>query len=339
MSRFRYILKRLLLMIPVVIFGTSVTFIILYAGPIDPATVILGQTATPAQRAALRAQLGLNQPLWGQYIDFLVNMLTLDLGQSWVIQPETGAYEVILNFLPRTVWMGLWAVTLPIFVGIPLGFYAGMNPNTFRDYFASFGGIVWRSMPRFWLAVILMVGLSRSEAILFGFNWTGFIVESNVVGPPPLNNLTDPHSLLVAIKMVLPAAIVLGNSSMGNEMRVGRTAFLEVKNSNYVEMARAKGVPGRSIVWKHIFRNALMPLVPLITAEAVLIIAGSVLIETVFGINGIGWLFFQSMIQGDIPLAGALMFFFIIIIVGMNLVQDILYTIIDPRVSMEEANP
>ena len=335
MSRLSYLFKRLLLMVPVVVFGTSVTFIILYAGPIDPAIQILGQQSTAAERAEVRAQLGLNQPLWEQYFDFLVDMLTLDLGQSWVIQPDTGSYEVIMNFLPRTVWMGLWAVTLPIFIGIPLGFYAGMHPNTFRDYFASFGGIVWRSMPKFWLAVIFMMILSRSESMLFGFNWTGFIVKSNVVGPPPLNNLTDPHQLLVAIKMVLPAAIVLGNGSMGNEMRVGRTAYLEVKNSNYVEMARAKGVSGRSIVWKHIFRNALMPLVPLITAEAVLIVAGSVLIETVFGINGIGWLFFQSMVQGDIPLAGALMYFFIILIVGMNIVQDILYTIIDPRVSLE----
>lgn len=335
MSRFTYILKRLLLMVPVVVFGTSLTFIFLYAGPIDPATQILGQGATAAERAQLRAQLGLNQPLWGQYAEFLVNMFTLDLGESWVIQPDTGAFEVIMNFLPRTVWMGLWAVTLPIFVGIPLGFYAGMNPNTFRDYFASFGGIVWRSMPRFWLAVILMVVLSRSEAVLFGFDWQNFWVTANVVGPPPLNDLTDPHKLAVAIKMVLPAAFVLGNSSLGNEMRVGRTAYLEVKNSNYVEMARAKGVSGRSLVWKHIFRNALMPLVPLITAEAVLVIAGSVLVETVFGINGIGWLFFQSMIQGDIPLAAALMYMFILVIVGMNLVQDILYTIIDPRVSLE----
>lgn len=335
MSRFTYILKRILLMIPVVVFGTSVTFIILYAGPIDPATQILGETATGAERAQVRAQLGLDQPLWGQYIDFLVDMATLNFGDSWVIQADTDALTVIMNFLPRTVWMGLWAVTLPIFVGIPLGFYAGMNPNTFRDYFASFGGIVWRSMPRFWLAVILMMILSRSETVLFGFDWKNWLVTANVVGPPPLGNLTDPHELAVAIKMVLPAAFVLGNSSMGNEMRVGRTAYLEVKNSNYVEMARAKGVPGRSLVWKHIFRNALMPLVPLITAEAVLVIAGSVLVETVFGINGIGWLFFQAMVQGDIPLTGALMYMFILIIVGMNLVQDILYTIIDPRVSLE----
>ncbi|MFW5920102.1 MAG: ABC transporter permease, partial [Halanaeroarchaeum sp.] len=163
MSRFTYILKRILLMIPVVVFGTSVTFIILYAGPIDPATQILGETATGAERAQVRAQLGLDQPLWGQYIDFLVDMATLNFGDSWVIQADTDALTVIMNFLPRTVWMGLWAVTLPIFVGIPLGFYAGMNPNTFRDYFASFGGIVWRSMPRFWLAVILMMILSRSE--------------------------------------------------------------------------------------------------------------------------------------------------------------------------------
>jgi peptide/nickel transport system permease protein len=122
---------------------------------------------------------------------------------------------------------------------------------------------------------------------------------------------------------------------MGNEMRIGRTAILETKNANYVEMAKAKGVPGRLVVWKHMFRNALIPLVPVITGEAFLLLGGSVLVETVFAINGLGYLFFQATINGDVPLVGSLMFLFILLSVGINILQDFLYTVIDPRVGYD----
>ncbi|MFC7044054.1 ABC transporter permease [Halobacteriaceae archaeon GCM10025711] len=335
MTRWAYFAKRLVLSIPVIVFGTSLTFIILFAGPIDPASAILGPEGDPSQINAIREQLGLNQPLWQQYLDFMVDLLTFNLGQSWVISPDTNAYELISLYAPRTIWMGAWAVLIPLFIGIPLGFYAGLNPNTWGDYVASFGGIVWRAMPNFWLAVVLMTVLSDSQQILFGFKWTDWLVKTQVVGAPPMGRLLTVDGFITATKMVLPASIVLGSASMGNEMRIGRTAMLESKNANYVEMARAKGLPGRTVVWKHIFRNALIPLVPIITAEAYVLVGGSVLIEYVFGINGIGALFFQSMIQGDIPLAGALMFIFIILLVSLNILQDLLYTIIDPRVGYD----
>jgi peptide/nickel transport system permease protein len=118
-------------------------------------------------------------------------------------------------------------------------------------------------------------------------------------------------------------------------MRIGRTAVLETINSNYVETARAKGVPPRLLVWKHVFRNALIPLVPAITAEAFILIGGSVLVETIFAINGIGYLFYQAAIQGDLPLVSTLMYIFILLLVGMNILQDFLYMLIDPRVGYE----
>ncbi|AHG05006.1 peptide ABC transporter permease [Halobacterium sp. DL1] len=335
MSRWSYFAKRLVLSIPVILFGTTITFFVIYAGPIDPAYAILGQQATAARVEEIHRQLGMNQPMWEQYFDFVVNMFTFNLGNSWVIRPDYTAYEVIMSYAPRTVLMGAWAVLLPLFIGIPLGFYAGLNPNTLGDYTASFSGIIWRAMPNFWLAVIMLMVLSQSQDFLFGFDWENFIVSTDVAGAPEMNNLWNFDNFLRASKMVIPAALVLGSASMGNEMRIGRTAFLESKNSNYVEMARAKGLPGRTIVWKHIFRNALIPLIPVITAEAGLLVGGAVLVETVFGINGIGWLFFTAMTSGDLPLAGALMFFFILLIVGINILQDFLYTVVDPRVGFE----
>jgi len=324
----------MVLSVPILIFGTTATFWIIRAGPIDPAAAIIGPDGDQQAYQRIRDQLGLDEPLWEQYVDFMVGMFTGDFGQSWVLNPDTPATVMIAQYAPRTIWLGFWSVLIALFIGIPLGFYAGLNSNSWSDYVASFGGIVWRAMPNFWLAVILVSLLSQSQQ-LFGFSWQNWIVRTNVVTSPPLDNLTDPEVFLRALKTTIPAALVLGSSSMGNEMRIGRTAILETKNSNYVEAAKARGIPGRSLVWKHIFRNALVPLVPIITGEAFLLIGGSVLVETVFAINGLGYLFFQATINGDLPLVGTLMFVFILLIVGLNIIQDLMYTLIDPRVGYE----
>lgn len=355
MSRWSYFARRLILAVPVVLFGTTLTFMIIYLGPIDPVSAILGPQSNTQAYEQIEAQLGLNKPLFGQYIQFLTDLAMFDLGESWVIQPDTKAMELIGSFAPRTLWLGFWSVLLPLFVGIPLGFYAGLNPNTWSDYLASLGGIVWRSMPNFWLGVILLAGLSQDN-VLLGFNWKTFIVDTGVIGAPPLDfynvegvtriNVGGStlfrlpfkfkfETFIEAIKRILPPAVVLGSASMGNEMRIGRTAVLEVRNEDYVDLAKAKGVSDRVLVWKHICRNALVPLVPIITSEAFLLIGGSVLVETVFSIHGVGWLFFRAATQGDLPLVGTLMYIFILMIVGINLAQDLLYTIIDPRVALE----
>ncbi|GAA0223620.1 ABC transporter permease [Haladaptatus pallidirubidus] len=335
MSRWRYFARRLLLSIPVLLLGTTITFIVIRMGPLDPVAAILGPTGDPQAYNQIEDQLGLNQPLWQQYTDYMTNMLTLQLGNSWVLQPDTSVYSMIMQYAPVTLWLGFWSVLIALFIGIPLGFYAGLNPNTWSDYTASFGGIVWRAMPNFWLAVILTQVLSQSEGLLFGFDWQNWIVPVGVIGRPDLTNLTNLDQFLAALKKIAPAALVLGSASMGNEMRIGRTAVLETVNSNFIETARAKGVPPRSLVWKHIFRNALIPLVPIITGEAYLLIGGSVLVETVFSLNGIGYLFFTAVMQGDLPLVGSLMFVFILLVVIINILQDFLYTIIDPRVGYD----
>ncbi|MFC6723967.1 ABC transporter permease [Halobium palmae] len=349
MSRLQYLAKRILLAIPVVLFGVTITFMIIRLGPIDPAAAILGPSGlSGAEAERIRRQLGLYDPLWQQYIDYLVNLFTFNMPNSWVVSPGTPAFELIVIFLPRTIWLGFWSVLIALFVGIPLGFYAGLNPNTGGDYLASFSGIVWRAMPNFWLAVILVSVLAQSDRVLFGFEWSTWIIQTDIVTPPPLGFLADPLTLITnpgdswpemiaAIKQIAPAALVLGSSSMGNEMRVGRTAVLETINSNYVETARAKGLPERTIVWKHVFRNALIPLIPIITSEAFILISGSVLVELVFAINGMGWLFLQAAVQGDLPLVGALMYISILLLVTVNILQDILYTVVDPRVGYDQS--
>ena len=339
MSRLKYLGKRFLLSIPVIWIGTSMTWFVIFMGPRDPAARLLseGQMRNPDAYQAAQTRLGLNQPPLEHYVDYLVNLYTFDLGQTFLLYQGSSVNALILDFLPRTLWLGFWSVTIAVLIGVPLGFYAGLRSNTGSDYLASFGGIVWRAMPNFWLAIMLLAVLGSAQAI-FGVSWEGLLVPIDAIsGSPNMSAIWSVDGFLAATKKVLPAALVLGSASMGNEMRIGRTAVLEVRNEDFVDMAKAKGVSDRALVWKHILRNALVPLVPIITSEAFLLIGGSVLVETVFGIHGIGWLFFQAAIQGDLPLVGTLMYVFILMIVGINLLQDMLYTVIDPRVGLEGA--
>lgn len=210
-------------------------------------------------------------------------------------------------------------------------------------------------MPNFWLCILLLALLRQTQGGgWLGFDWYTFGPEiRSITGTPdlaffsvswidafgavsvPLLTGIDWGALAVDIKLILPPAIVLGSASMAAELRIGRTAILETINSNYVETARAKGLKERAIVWKHVFRNALIPLVPVITNEAFLLIGGSVIVESIFNINGLGRIFFLAITQGDLPLAGALLFIFTLIIIFLNILQDFLYTIIDPRVGYE----
>lgn len=333
--------------LPVIWLGATITWAIIFLGPISPVAAIMGQTSSQngAQYQQLRRQLGLNQPPLQNYLHFLANLATFHLGQSWVVYPGLSVRTLLVTFLPRTIWLGFWAVVFAIVIGIPIGFYAGLNSNETGDYLASFGGIIWRAMPNFWLAAMLVHLLVVSQGLI-GVNWetVGFVHIGAITGNPglgymnghPLNFFLKPRLTLEAIKKIAPAAVVLGSASMGNEIRITRTAVMEVKNERFIEFAEAKGVSNRSITWKHIFRNALIPLVPVITTEAFLLIGGSVLVETVFGINGIGSLFVRSAKQGDLPVVASLMFIFVIMIVLINITQDLLYTIIDPRITHGE---
>ena len=337
MSRVRYFGRRILLSIPVLILGGTFTFMVFRFSPIDPAAAIVGTAATEegvAEYNRVRAELGLSQPVLVHYRAYMVDLFTLDLGQSWVISQGTPVTDLLNTYGKRTLWLTFWAVLIPIFVGIPLGVYAGLHANTKVDYAVSVFGIVWRAMPNFWLAIILLAVLSQSES-LFGFDWGGLVVETSLIGTPDLSNLTSVDGFLAATKRILPPAIVLGSASMGSELRIARTAVLETVNSDYVENAKANGVPDRRIVWKHILRNTLVPLVPTVTNEAFLLIGGAVIVEVVFGIQGIGYLFFQAALNADMPLVTALVFVFIVVVVCINILQDLLYALIDPRVGYD----
>jgi len=319
------------------VLGGTFTFLVFRFSPIDPAAAVVGSAATEAgleEYYRVRAQLGLSQPVLDHYWSYMTDLFTLDLGQSWVVSQETPVTELLKTYGFRTIWLAFWAVLIPIFVGIPLGVYAGLHTNTKIDYLVSMFGIVWRAMPNFWLGIILLAVLSQSQS-MFGFDWNGFIVKTSLIGTPDLSNLTSFEGFLTATKRILPPAIVLGSASMGSELRIARTAVLETVNSKYIETAKSNGVSRRLIVWKHVLRNSLVPLVPTVTNEAFVLIGGAVIVEVVFGIHGIGWLFLQAALNADMPLVTSLVFVFIVVVVSINILQDLLYALIDPRIGYE----
>lgn len=335
MSRWRYFFKRLLLTVPIVFSVMTFLFLILRKGPLDPVAARLGPEASGADVTRLRENLGLNDPLWDQYVTFVTDLVTFS-GQSWVVRAGQPVSEAIASVAPVTLWLGFWAILLPLFIGIPLGFYAGLHPNSLGDYTASVSGILWLALPNFWLAVMALAFLRRSRGGWFGFDWYTIGPDINsLVGQDPSLTFDSLQTILVDIKLILPAALILGSASMAAELRIGRTAILETINSKYVETAKAKGLKSRTIVWKHIFRNAMIPLLPIITNEAFILIGGSVIVESIFSINGLGRMYFLAITQADLPLAGAIVFLFTLLIVFLNVVQDFLYTVIDPRVGID----
>ncbi|MDZ7849953.1 MAG: ABC transporter permease [Halodesulfurarchaeum sp.] len=361
MNRLIYLFKRLGLGVPVMLFGLTIAFMVMYLGPIDPVLTILGRDAEPMAARQLRIQLGIIYPngdpvpLWDQYRIVLTDLFTFNFGQSWTMQRGTSVGHLIIRRMPATIWMGFWSVVIALLFGIPIGLFAGLRSNTWSDYISSGFGIIWRAMPNFWLAVMLAGLLSAGGALSAYRDWW---IQTDVIGTPdavyhlfsavhlfdgipllealwlPIPNI-DP--MLTSFKWILPAALVLGSASMGNEIRIGRTAVLESINSKYVETARAKGLSERRIIGKHVGRNAVVPLLPVIMGEFYLLIGGSVLVEKVFSINGLGNMFLRSVLGPDIPLVMALVFFFIIFQILFNITQDLLYTFIDPRITLEAA--
>lgn len=356
MNRLTYLGKRLALGIPVILFGLTMSFLIMYRGPIDPVLTILGRDATASDVRQLRIALGYIRPdgsqvpLWEQYATVMYDLFTLQFGQSWIIQRGASVSSVIVSRMPATLWLGWWSVVIALLFGVPLGLFAGLKANTWSDYIASGGGIIWRAMPNFWLAVMIAGSLTAGGMLSW---YRGFIVKTDVIGTAdevsnlfgpaaPLQGIPvleaipvpAPMNMFIAFKWILPAALVLGSASMGNEIRIGRTAVLESINSKYVETAKAKGLSTRRIIVKHIGRNAVVPLLPVIMGEFYLLIGGSVLVEKVFSINGLGNLFFRAILGPDIPVVMALVFIFVLIQVIMNILQDLIYTMIDPRINL-----
>ena len=315
MSLRRFILKRLLSIIPI-LFGVSViTFALVHLTPGDPIDQMVGLNPdmTPAEEAALRARYGLDGPIWEQYLTWMTNVLTGDFGE--VISSGRDVSEVVLTRLPETIALGLFGWAFGLAIAIPAGIYAAVNKDQLGDTVSRFLALSGISIPNFWLGLML---------ILVGSLWIGLWP----VLPPSRQPLYSPEMLWY---LILPG-LTIGTGAAASIMRVMRTSMAEEMNKEYVTAARAKGLPERQVILKHVLRNSLISVVTLAATLTASIVSGSVVVEAVFNWPGLGLELIEAIRGREVNLIMAITLFVGVFIVLANLVADILYAVLDPRI-------
>ncbi|GAA0432493.1 ABC transporter permease [Leifsonia naganoensis] len=294
-----------------VLFGVvSLAFLLVYAVPADPAATIAGPHASAETIASIRAQLGLDAPLWQQYLGFLGRLLHGDLGTSYVLR-QTSVFDRIMAALPTTILVAVGGILWQIILGVPAGIYAAYRRGGWVDRSLTFIALLGLSAPPFWLGLLLIY--------YFAFTWGLF----------PLNGLGDP----IIWYLVLPT-FTLGAGGGAWYARMTRTNMIETLDSPFVKMARAKGMPERTILWRHCFRHVAIPLLTMIGLDFGYFLGGVVIVETVFGLNGIGRLAFDAISNLDTPMIIGTVLFAAVFIVLVNFIVDLLYSVIDPRVRL-----
>lgn len=302
---FNYIIKRLLQMIPT-LFGVLVlVFILVHSVPGDPARMVAGPEASLEDVENVRERLGLNDPLYIQFGNYIKGLFQGDLGTS--MRSDRPVFEEIMTRFPTTITLTLMAVAMLIVIGLFAGVFSATKPNSFRDNATMMVALFGISMPVFWTGILLILAFSYYIPIFPSGGNDGFRY------------------------FILPA-ITLGLSSSAILARLSRSSLLEVINQDYIRTARAKGVKERLVIYKHTMRNALIPIITVIGLEFGALLGGAVLTETVFSINGIGRFLIQSIQFRDYPAVQGTILFIALIFVFVNLIVDVFYSVIDPRV-------
>jgi ABC-type dipeptide/oligopeptide/nickel transport system permease component len=307
-----YVIRRLLVAVPTLFAVLTLVFVIVRVIPGDPAAAILGDQATPAAVAALNAKLGLDKPMWQQFVDFMSQSLSGDFGRSMV----TGRPILtdVVAVLPHTIDLTLASIVVGVVIGVPAGVYAALRRNGVVDYLTRLLSLVGLSFPVFVSGIFML--------LVFAVGWRLF----PVIGAARLDDPVDRLN-----KLVLPA-ITLGITMAAYITRVTRSAMLQVMGEDYIRTARAKGVPWRLVIWRHGFRNAAMPVVTVVGLYIGILIGNSVLTEIVFNRPGLGKIIVGALNQRDYTMLQGLMVIYCFLIVVVNLLTDLAYSILDPRV-------
>ena len=308
-----FVLRRLVLLVPTALGVTIITFFMIHLIPGDPARTILGIHATPQKIAILHHQWGLDRPLADQYWLFMDRLLHGNLGQSLYYGTSVGG--LITSRLPPTLWLIIYAGVLGVVISIPLAMIAATRKDGIRDHVVRVVPLLGLGMPSFWLALILQTVLAVKYRL---FPVTGY--GSGILGH--LHTMFLP-SLTVAIALC-PVVI-----------RSLRASMLNVLGADFVTTARAKGIPGHRLFVRHVLRNAVIPAVTVLGINIGFLIGGTVIVEQVFAVPGIGNLMINSIFQRDFPVVQAVALVFGIMVVLVNLLTDMAYAALDPRVRFD----
>lgn len=333
---FRYIIRRVLTIIPVLIGVSILVFGFLRLIPGDPAQVMLGERATPENIARVREQLGLNKPIYEQYFIFIGNALRGDLGRS-VLRQEPVTQEIIRRF-PATMELAFSAIIIALIVGIPAGIISAVRRGSLWDAASMLLALTGVSMPIFWLGLMLVLLFSVTLHLLP----TGGRIEatSNFT---PITNLLLLDSLLKAdlgmfvqtLRYLALPAIALGSIPMAIIARMTRSSMLEVLSQDYIRTAQAKGLKERAVIINHALRNAWLPVITVVGLQVGRLLSGAILTETVFSWPGIGRWLIDAIYARDYPIVQGVTLFIALVFVGVNLFVDVLYAWVDPRVKFD----
>lgn len=305
MTAFMFLIKKLSNLATVIFGVLLLTFLLIHLVPGDPVEVMLGESASTADREMLRAELGLDQPLIQQFGSYLVKLSRGDFGQS--IHTKMPIIELIKTRYPATVKLAALSLLIGLLLGVPLGIYAALKANQWQDIVVTIVSVRLSAMPVFWLGPILML------IFAVWLNWL------------PVSGMESGTSI------ILPA-VTLGFGLSAILTRMTRTSLLEVLNDDYIRTARAKGLTEKTVILRHALRAALLPIITIVGLQMGGLLAGTVITETIFSWDGIGRLLVESIEKRDYPVTQACVLVVALSYVLVNLLTDVLYQLADPRV-------
>jgi len=312
----RYILRRLLLMVPTLLGVTFVVFVIVRAVPGDVVDLVLGEfgAGDQATKEAIRKEFGLEGNIVVQYIRWLGDIVRFDLGNSLISNREVTSE--LRNRLPVTFQLGAMAIFFSLAIAIPVGVISAIRQDTWADYLGRSFAIGLLAAPNFWIAILLISLAARY------FQW----------GVPPAKYIPFGEDPIGNLKLMFMPALILGGALSGSVMRFTRSSMLEVLRQDYIRTAWAKGLRERVIIVRHAMRNALIPVVTVVGLQLPVLVGGTVIIETVYSIPGMGRYYVSSIDQKDYPVIQAVNIVVALVVVFANLTVDVLYSVIDPRI-------
>ena len=329
------ILRRIIGAVPVLLGISFLVFMLMHLAPGDPVSLLLGDDASPADVERVRREWGLDQPLLVQYWQFISRAMVGDFGRS--IKFGEPVIKLVFERLPATVELATTSLLVAVLIAIPIGVYSAMKRDTLIDHAGTGLALIGVSLPNFWLGIMLIYFL--------GGQWNLLPVAGRIeygIDIKPITNLYLVDSVLTGnlegfwstIKHLLMPAITLGTALAAIVTRITRSSVLEVMRQEYVMTARAKGLSERVVIWRHILRNALITVITILGLQLGALLNGSVITETVFSYPGIGDLLIQSISVRDYRLTQVLILFFGAIYFVVNMLVDVLYTLVDPRIKL-----
>ena len=302
----------------VVLFGVyTIVFLLCIAAPGDPARLAMGRADNPEARAILREKWGLNEPIYVQYYTTLKSLVTFDFPRSFRYREDVG--DLVAARLPRTVFLGFIAIGVSVLIAVPAGVVSAYKHNSIIDNVTMVASQIGVATPNFWLGLMLIVVFYTK------LGWFEIGAPEHLISLEGLS------------KVILPA-ITLGTGMAAVTARLTRSSMLGVIREEYIMTARAKGLAEKVVILKHAFRNALLPVVTVVGLQFPLIVGGAVLTEVVFGWHGLGQLYISSIAARDYPVIVTTTLLFACGVVVINLIVDLLYSVIDPRVKYERVS-